>query len=974
MKTKLFFTIILSCLVIFATAQIIHIPAVQPTIQAGIDAATTGDTVLVETGTYYENIRFNGKAITVASNYIIDGDTSNILYTIINGSQPTDPDSASVVMFLNYEDTTSTLNGFTITGGSGVLSTLSNIKRGGGIFCNNAGAKIINNRITENHVNHGNKAAGAGIGCQRDSGDHCIIIRNNTINYNSTTTSGGSAYGAGIYASINTIIKNNVIEYNHCENTAFGHAEGGAIEIEQYPNYNIDTEITNNVIRHNSLIGYECLGAGVVVLKAKAYIAENTIKINTSVAGNNCNGGGILIDSPLEDVKLLNNDISENTINAGNYGRGGGVCFWNPRDKLTMVKNKINNNITDAEECRGTGVLFRCNQYPTGKIEVRQNEFIGNLGNMNAANCNGGGVCLNNAWDTLVIFDGNRFEGNSAIRGGGIYSKRSYNIKLTNNLFIDNTASNVGGGLRLYQPVSDNCNFYPQIINNTFYNNSSDYGGAIGLYCETSVSMIFNNIFWENQSPNYNDIYYDDSGTDSIFISYNNIDPDEIYGQWTGIGNIFADPLFADPENGDYHLSWANFPIPDETKSPCIDAGDPNSPLDPDSTIADMGALYFNQSQLTQEISLSPGFQFVSSHLYPAVPDMEVVVAEIVNDNLLYVRNSEGAMLRKIGPNWVNGIGDWIGTEGYLIKYNGTGQFTISGELIPATTAIDVTAGFQFVSYLPTVEIDASEAFASILGDDLIYVRNSAGNMLRKIGPNWVNGIGNCIPNEGYLVKMAADAVLVYPEGGKLANIIRVKPVHFQFEGGNASENVYTIYIAGLEIGDEVAAFDGDVMTGAMRINSKNTFDNELAVFSSVFSGQGYQSGNPVVLKIFNNSTQSIVETEYTLENVFEEAYMQKYYPSEDGLFSVINITKSSERLIEETLSVYPNPASDLLNINSNNQILNVKILNYTGQIVADNNFNNKEVIINTSVFNSGIYFIQIETVKGISTKKVVIE
>lgn len=50
--------------------------------------------------------------------------------------------------------------------------------------------------------------------------------------------------------------------------------------------------------------------------------------------------------------------------------------------------------------------------------------------------------------------------------------------------------------------------------------------------------------------------------------------------------NIFEDPLFTDTQNGDFSLQ------PD---SPCIDAADPGDPLDPDSTIADMGALYFDQ-------------------------------------------------------------------------------------------------------------------------------------------------------------------------------------------------------------------------------------------------------------------------------------------------------------------------------------------------------------------------------------------
>jgi len=166
---------------------------------------------------------------------------------------------------------------------------------------------------------------------------------------------------------------------------------------------------------------------------------------------------------------------------------------------------------------------------------------------------------------------------------------------------------------------------------------------------------------------------------------------------------------------------------------------------------------------LTQTYNLETGYQFVSSQILLENPDMKYVVSEILTDDLLFIRNSEGMMLRKIGPNWVNGIGDWIETEGYLVKYNGTGQFSISGEIINPTTHIDLKAGFQFVSYLPVYEMDAMDAFASIISEDLLFIRNSEGEMLQKIGSNWVNGIGNSVPGQAYLIKMNSDDVLIYP-------------------------------------------------------------------------------------------------------------------------------------------------------------------------------------------------------------------
>ena len=52
-----------------AGATILNVPSNYATIQLAITASNNGDTVLVSTGVYYENINFYGKGILLSSNY-----------------------------------------------------------------------------------------------------------------------------------------------------------------------------------------------------------------------------------------------------------------------------------------------------------------------------------------------------------------------------------------------------------------------------------------------------------------------------------------------------------------------------------------------------------------------------------------------------------------------------------------------------------------------------------------------------------------------------------------------------------------------------------------------------------------------------------------------------------------------------------------------------------------------------------------
>lgn len=94
-----------------ASADIINVPADQPTIQAGIDAAASGDEVVVAPGTYLESVDLGGKAITLRSTD--PADRAVVVATVIDG---TGHDYA--VRCVSGEGAGTVLSGLVMTGGA----------------------------------------------------------------------------------------------------------------------------------------------------------------------------------------------------------------------------------------------------------------------------------------------------------------------------------------------------------------------------------------------------------------------------------------------------------------------------------------------------------------------------------------------------------------------------------------------------------------------------------------------------------------------------------------------------------------------------------------------------------------------------------------------------------------------------------------------------------------------------------------
>lgn len=321
-RCYMYATIIISllCVNIQLFAAVIHVPADHPTIQAGIDAAKDGDTVLVADGTYSGvgnvNIDFLGKQIVVKSE---------------NGPEATIVDCQLIpntrgFIFQNKETNDVVLEGFTITNG--------NHEGKGGIYCTNSAPTIKNCYILSNR---------GGIYCV-DSNPKIIdskISNNNSV-------AGVSFWGHPEYddTKINRPRLTNCIVSEN-ENAGISSFDGASVEIigcivSKNKNCGISSDYFSSVyIRYCKI--FQNTGGGI---KGTEYsglnITDSIIKQNT--AGN---GGGIFC-SPTSRLKVIGCVIAENIAT-----EGGGIDIYSSFGHASIAYCTITRNTANV---RGGGV------------------------------------------------------------------------------------------------------------------------------------------------------------------------------------------------------------------------------------------------------------------------------------------------------------------------------------------------------------------------------------------------------------------------------------------------------------------------------------------------------------------------------------------------------------------------------------------------------------------------------------------
>lgn len=333
------------------------------------------------------------------------------------------------------------------------------------------------------------------------------------------------------------------------------------------------------VFLHSGNYGWNIQG----LLKAEGTPGDSIFFLcqDTSV---NCRWNGISFQTGSSDSSIINFCVLDNY--SCNYtpsiNCNGGICAYS--DSVTIKNSRVshfNNWLW------GGGIHLYDGSALIDSCIVVENKAE-----------TAGGICVDGSIEKNVLIRNtiiaNNYAPDGCCNGGGGVSGSS--MTLDHCLIYQNVTTYYGAGVMAGYAVINNCTITQ--------NRCLDTGGGVYGYNITGK----NNIIWDNQAATDADCH----GTNDF--TYTNCSQELL----PGLGNFSLDPLFVDELNDDYHLSWVNYPAEDSTKSPCIDAGDPLSSLDPDSTIADIGAFYFDQNMsiFNKDSKYTPG-EFGVTQCYP---------------------------------------------------------------------------------------------------------------------------------------------------------------------------------------------------------------------------------------------------------------------------------------------------------------------------------------------------------------------
>jgi hypothetical protein len=370
----------------------------------------------------------------------------------------------------------------------------------------------------------------------------------------------------------------------------------------------------------------------------------------------------------------------------------------------------------------------------------------------------------------------------------------------------------------------------------------------------------------------------------------------------------------------------------------------------------------------SQSIPLRESWNMISSYVLPDNSNMLDIMDQL-KDKVVLIKDETGkSTIPEFG---INNIGNWNVTKGYQIKVTEPTNLTISGSKVNINdTQIELGGKWEIISFFCENPNTPSNSFNSIM-DNIFLVKDQDG--MTYIPEFGIDGIKCLVPGRGYQIRTKSSGVLKYnceddcfptEESILFQGVATDNLTNGQKNTGNNATIIIPINIVSsiLQIGDTLFAYNGE---GA--ICGRATYEGESFAFpvwgddlSTEDYNEGYAEGESFY---FIAKKKNGERHELTLNFDQEGKYIK------DGVFVLQGLSLSSKvKITESKIHVYPNPASDLLNVEIScrdcGNRYQFRIIDYSGKLIEEGYIQElifattNSIQINTSNLSPGLYIL----------------
>jgi hypothetical protein len=344
-----------------------------------------------------------------------------------------------------------------------------------------------------------------------------------------------------------------------------------------------------------------------------------------------------------------------------------------------------------------------------------------------------------------------------------------------------------------------------------------------------------------------------------------------------------------------------------------------------------------------------------------------------------YIKSQGGYADFYLGFGWFGTLENFNNTNMYKLDIDNPGNITFEGTAVDVlSNPLELSSGWNWVSYLPQEAMDINVALASIVstGADGDYMKSQGGYADYYPGFGWFGTLETLSPRAGYMLDIENISTLTYPESGSLSSInneIDLSREIDEFNYQNFAENgsvtiALDLYDITPEVNDEIRAIYNDEIRGISKAIICPINDN--LIFPMMMYSNN--SEEELTFKYYSNTNQEIDLLEIIL-----------FVPDMHLNNAIDPYIMTDEHPLTYSLSnAYPNPfnpsttidysvADDINNLQINIYDIQGRFVNqlYSGK----QSKGEYQIVWNASNFASGLYFVQMIANQHQFTKKVML-